>query len=233
MVLRRTGSGGGGLAKLGMGKEADVSRLLGEVAGRLRGGGRGGGITGRGGTCPTSLSSSVAPRLRTVATGLKGIRGKSESDDCASSSENGLIWSGLVVLSVSEPGRGGITGFVSIKLCRGLWILLGGELANISFNADTFGGEVASFANTSFDADTFGGEFASFVKISFNADTFGGEFASFEILGGGGTGRSKGDATGEGVGDGDKNLDPRGGGGGGGALFAGILRSDDDEDALK
>jgi hypothetical protein len=43
MVLRRTGSGGGGL---GMGKEADAkpfSRLLGEVAGRLRGGGRGGG----------------------------------------------------------------------------------------------------------------------------------------------------------------------------------------------
>ena len=48
------------------------------------------------------------------------------------SSENGLVWSGLVVLSDSatvEPGRGGITGFVSIKLCRGLWILLGGELA--------------------------------------------------------------------------------------------------------
>ena len=42
MVLRRTGSGGGGLEILGMGKEADgtpFSRLLGEMAGRFRGGG--------------------------------------------------------------------------------------------------------------------------------------------------------------------------------------------------
>ena len=44
-------------------------------------------------------------------------------------SGNGLVWSGLVVLCAVELGRGGITGFVSIKLCRGLCILLGGELA--------------------------------------------------------------------------------------------------------
>jgi hypothetical protein len=86
-------------------------------------------------------SSSVAAKLRVEldvgiwtekGCGLEGIGGGSESDDCASSSENGLVWSGLVVLCGSatvEPGRGGITGFVSIKLCRELWILLGGELA--------------------------------------------------------------------------------------------------------
>jgi hypothetical protein len=68
-------------------------------------------------------------------------------------------------------------------------------------------------------------------NISFKADTFGGELTSFPRFGGGGTGRSKGEAAGEGVGD--KNLEPRGGGGGGGARFAGTLRSDDDEDALK
>jgi len=45
------------------------------------------------------------------------------------SPENGLGWSGLVVLCAVEPGRGGIRGFVSIKLCLGLWILLGGVLA--------------------------------------------------------------------------------------------------------
>jgi hypothetical protein len=126
-----------------MGKEADAkpfSRLLGEVGGRLRGGG---GITDRGEPWLPSTSqdvfvesSSVAARLRVEldvgiwtekGCGLEGIGGGSESDDCASSSENGLVWSGLVVLC--ESGRGGITGFVSIKLCRGLWILLGGELA--------------------------------------------------------------------------------------------------------
>lgn len=140
MVLRRTGSGGGGLAKLEMGKDADetpFSRLLGEVAGRLRGGGRGGGITDRGEAWTSSPvlvdSSSVAARLRieldAEGCGLEGIGGGSESDDCTSSSENGLVWSGLVVLCAVEPGRGGITGFVSFKLCRGLWILVGCEFA--------------------------------------------------------------------------------------------------------
>ena len=70
-------------------------------------------------------------------------------------------------------------------------------------------------------------------NISFNPDMFGGESTPFARIGGGGTGRNKGEAAGEGVGDGDKNLEPRGGGGGGGARFACILRSDDDEDALK
>lgn len=77
-------------------------------------------------------SSSVAARLRIEldigiwagnGCGLEGIGGGSESDDCASSSENGLVCSGLVVLCASdtvEPGRGGITGFDSVKLCRGL-----------------------------------------------------------------------------------------------------------------
>jgi len=45
------------------------------------------------------------------------------------SSENGLVCSGFVVICAIELGRGGIMGFVSIKLCRGLWILLGVELA--------------------------------------------------------------------------------------------------------
>jgi len=123
-----------------MGKEVDetpFSRLLGEVAGRLRGGGRGGGITDRGEAWLSSPvlmeSSSVVARLRieldAKGCGLEGIGGGSESDDCVSSSENGLVCSGLVVLCAVEPGRGGITGLVSIKLCRGLWILLGCEFA--------------------------------------------------------------------------------------------------------
>lgn len=50
----------------------------------------------------------------------------------STSLETGLVWSELVFLcesAIAEPGRGGIPGFISIKLCRGLWILLGGELA--------------------------------------------------------------------------------------------------------
>ena len=136
MVLRRTGSGGGGLEILGMGKEADeipFSRLLGEMVGRLRGGGRGGGITDRGEPWLSSPvlveSSSFVPWLRIEldvgiwteeACGLEGIGSGCESNDCASSSKDRVVWSAMVVLCAVGPGRGGITGFVSTKLCRGL-----------------------------------------------------------------------------------------------------------------